>query len=222
METPVFPRARHARLTVRELPDETLVYDQERHKGHCLNATAALVWRHCDGKTSLDELARRVARELRLGRGREAAAAELVGLALEQLGRRHLLDEAPAPLPEARRLSRRDALKKLALAAVLPLVMTVATRTAAESLSGMDPPEDPPPNTSTPPITVQVPVGIQVGGSGNTSPPPAPAPKQTPAPPPAPCRTQGQSCLAAASGQQGTCCQGSKCNGVAQGAGVCG
>jgi hypothetical protein len=46
----MFPRARAENLTVRVLGDETLVYDQERHKAHCLNATAALVWRHCNGK----------------------------------------------------------------------------------------------------------------------------------------------------------------------------
>jgi hypothetical protein len=220
METPVFPRARKDRLTVRELPDETLVYDQERHKGHCLNATASLVWRHCDGQTSVDELARLVARELRMGLRRAGEAVEVVGLALEQLGRRHLLDEAPEPLPGPRRVTRREALKKLALAAALPLVMTVATKTAAESLSGLDASEDPPPPPASPPVEITIPVQVQVGPSGNRS-QPSPPPAKQPPPPPTPCRTRGQSCLAAAEGQQGSCCQGLKCTGVAQGAGIC-
>src|SRR5947209_16684541 len=116
---PVYPRARQDHLTVRELPDETLIYDRLRHKAHCLNATASLVWRHCDGQTSVDALAGLVTRE-RGARG----AAEVVTLALEQLAGRHLLDLAPAPLAAAERQSRRDALKKLAVtAAVLPLVL---------------------------------------------------------------------------------------------------
>jgi hypothetical protein len=43
------PQARTEGLTVRELAEETLVYDKERHKAHCLNRTAACVWKHCDG-----------------------------------------------------------------------------------------------------------------------------------------------------------------------------
>jgi hypothetical protein len=206
MESPVFPRARKDGLTVRELPDETLVYDRERHRGHCLNAAAALVWRHCDGKTSVAELADIVARKLAVG-----DAAEVVGLALERLGRRHLLAGAPQPWPQGIRVSRREVLRKLALAAALPFVMTVATKTAAQSLSEALGPSDPPPPS--PPVVVQVPVTIT-----QTAPQPA---KQTP-PPPTPCRTRGQSCLAPVSGQQGTCCAGLRCNGVAQGAGVCG
>jgi hypothetical protein len=193
-----FPRARQADLTVRELPEETLVYDQLRHRAHCLNATASLIWRHCDGRTSPHQLAALVAD--RLG---SAASGAVVALALEQLGRRHLLEEAPPPLARADRMDRRDALKKVALLAVLPLVMTVATRTAAQSLSdGGGGSSDPPPKSSP---TVQVNVGVTV------------IQQQAP-----PCRTKGQSCLASASGQQGTCCGGLHCNGVSQGAGVCG
>ena len=46
------PRMREQGLITDELPDEILVYDLDRHKAHCLNRTAALVWRQCDGKTS--------------------------------------------------------------------------------------------------------------------------------------------------------------------------
>jgi Coenzyme PQQ synthesis protein D (PqqD) len=197
----VLPRARKDRLTVRHLPEETLVYDQDRHKGHCLNATTTLLWRHCDGKTSVEELARIVAEELGIGQG-----AHVVGLALEQLGRRHLLDESPDPLPPDDRVSRRESLKKLALAAgTLPLILTVATKTAAQSSSAD-------PQTTHDPI--QLNVGVTVQGGSNQPSRPGVAPQ--------PCRTRGQSCVAAASGQQGTCCAGLVCTGVAQNAGVCG
>jgi hypothetical protein len=202
----MLPRARREHLTVHELPDETLVYDRERHKGHCLNAMTALIWGNCDGKTSVDDLVRIVARDTGID-----PAAELVSLALEQLGRRNLLEESPPPLSPAERISRRVALKKLAVAAaVLPLIMSVATKTAAQSLSGGD--SDPPPSPPPPPavnVNVSANVNVNVGSPGNRQSQP-------------PCRSKGQSCVASASGQQGTCCGGLLCNGVSQNAGVCG
>ncbi len=125
------PRSRTEKLTVRELPDETLVYDLLRHKSHCLNRTAALVWRHCDGRTTLAELAAILHRELNL-----PADPHIIRLALEQLGRRHLLEEPVAPLSPQARTTRRDALKKIAVAAAaLPVVMTLTARTARASAS---------------------------------------------------------------------------------------
>ena len=46
------PRARRDGLVIRELNGELLVYDLERHRAHCLNPTAALVFKQCDGRTS--------------------------------------------------------------------------------------------------------------------------------------------------------------------------
>jgi hypothetical protein len=193
----VFPRARHDDLTVRELPDETLVYDRRRHKAHCLNVTAALVWSRCDGRTSVADLAQIVTRELGV-----ADAVGVVTLALEQLGNRHLLDEAPERLRSEARLSRRDALRKLAAAAVvLPLVLTVTPRLAAQTMSG----------SSSAHVAIEPTIEVLAQTAA-----------QRQKTPPTPCRTRGQSCVAAASGQQGTCCPGLRCNGVAQNAGVCG
>jgi Coenzyme PQQ synthesis protein D (PqqD) len=130
------PRARQDRLTIRELPDETLVFDHQRNKAHCLNRTVALVWRHCDGQRDVAELTRKL-HEMHHVSADEA----LVGLALEQLGSRQLLEQPVEPLAGPARLSRRDVLKKLALAAVaMPLVMTITAPNAraAGLLSGMD------------------------------------------------------------------------------------
>ncbi|MDQ5844969.1 MAG: PqqD family protein, partial [Acidobacteriota bacterium] len=52
------PLARQSSLIVKELEDETLVYDQETDQAHCLNETAALVWKNCDGRNSVNEIAR--------------------------------------------------------------------------------------------------------------------------------------------------------------------
>lgn len=128
----MFPKARQTDLSIRSLPDETLIYDLVRAKAHCLNRTAALVWQHCDGGTSHAQLARIVREQL----GVEKADA-VVRLALEQLSRRNLLEQPIAPLAGAARISRRRVLKKLALAAViLPLVITISGQAPAVNASG--------------------------------------------------------------------------------------
>ncbi len=100
------PRARKEGLLVEELPDETLVYDLKRDKAHCLNPTAALVWQHCDGQTTVAELA------ALLEKGLEIPANDvLVWMALERLRRAHLLTEpVRLPAPQAR-YSRRQAMR---------------------------------------------------------------------------------------------------------------
>ena len=53
----VLPRARNRELIIREMPDEVLVYDMDRQKAHCLNHTSAFIWKHCDGKRTVKEMA---------------------------------------------------------------------------------------------------------------------------------------------------------------------
>src|SRR2546422_8935483 len=60
------PRQRRDGLVVQELPEETLVYDLERHKAHCLEAVAAAVWEACDGHRTVEQIAARAAK--RIGR----------------------------------------------------------------------------------------------------------------------------------------------------------
>lgn len=54
------PQARTDDLVINELSDEVLVYDLQRDKAHCLNAAAASVWKQCDGRTTVAEIARRL------------------------------------------------------------------------------------------------------------------------------------------------------------------
>jgi hypothetical protein len=118
------PQARQDKLTVRQLPDETLVYDHLTKKAHCLNQTAGLVWKHCDGNTTVAELSVMLHRELDV-----PASEALVYLTLEKLARRKLLET----VPDVRR-GRRDMLRKLAVAA-LPFIMTVAAPRANAAAS---------------------------------------------------------------------------------------
>lgn len=129
-----FPRARETGLLTCEVADELLVYDRRRGKAHCLNSTAALVWRRCDGRTSVSE----IARALNRGYG-VALDNELVWFALKQLERAQLIYIPKAQ--ERRRLSekltRRQLIKKAggAAAAGLPVVSSIVTPTAAEAAS---------------------------------------------------------------------------------------
>src|SRR4051794_24438190 len=106
-ETEMHPKAREEGLLVEELADETMVYDQKRHKAHCLNRTAALVWRHCDGQTSVSQLVT-LLRKLEL-----PAEEELVWLALDRLEKAHLLQDRPARPMEG--ISRRQVMRKLGM-----------------------------------------------------------------------------------------------------------
>jgi hypothetical protein len=111
------PRARKARLIVRRLPDETLVYDSETSRAHCLGPVAAAVWRHADGRSSVARIAAVVGKETGMAVG-EAA----VRVALDRLDDARLLDQ---PLPESGR-SRREWLKQAAMVTGLTVVSITA------------------------------------------------------------------------------------------------
>src|ERR1700719_830964 len=102
-------RRREDGLIVREVDGETLVYDRRRHKAHCLNRAAALVWRQCDGTTSVAELAKLLHEHLQI-----PVDEAVVWLALDRLARAHLLAER-VERAEPERFSRRDLARKLGI-----------------------------------------------------------------------------------------------------------
>jgi len=121
------PRTRTENLIVKELDDETLVYDLERDEAHCLNFTAALVWRHCDGATTATQAARQLQRELK-----SPVDTDLVWLAIRQLERFHLV-EGKRQVPA---VSRRKLILKYAPAAfALPLILSIGAPTAVQAAS---------------------------------------------------------------------------------------
>lgn len=125
------PRAREEGLIVEGLGEELLVYDVQAHRSHCLNRAAALVWKACDGRATPGEIARRVGAEL----GAEVAEP-LVWLALEDLGRKGLLGAKPQRPDDPARVSRRELVRRLGVAAVLvPVIATVTAPTAYAAVS---------------------------------------------------------------------------------------
>lgn len=125
------PLARRDGLVVQELPDEVLIYDRDRDKAHCLNQTAALVWKYCDGRTSTSAIARRLERELNV----EAIDEKIVWFALRELSKDHLLEDEVAPPAMLAGMTRREMVRALGVAAVVavPLVTSIVAPTPAQA-----------------------------------------------------------------------------------------
>ncbi len=135
------PRARTTDLVVERLADEVLVYDLVRDRAHTLNLTAAMVWDRCDGTRGSGDIALLVEEE-----SGTPVGAEIVELALERLGRAHLLDEGHAephtePVGAASGATgtrppetRRQALRRMArIGIALPVVLTIVAPTPAQA-----------------------------------------------------------------------------------------
>jgi Coenzyme PQQ synthesis protein D (PqqD) len=126
------PIARKQGLVIQELPDEVLVYDLERDRAHCLNETAAFVWQRCDGRTSTAQIARTLGNQFNC-----EVDEQVVWLALDQLGRNHLLQRQLNSPPTVKGISRRALVRTLGIATVVavPLVTSILTPTAQAATS---------------------------------------------------------------------------------------
>lgn len=119
------PIARKAGLVVQEVPDEVLVYDLESNKAHCLNQSAAMVWRSCDGNNSVADIAKLV--ESQAG---GKVTEDFVWLAIDQLSENNLLEQQIATSFAGQ--SRREAIKKIGLASMVAIPV-IASLVAPQS-----------------------------------------------------------------------------------------
>ena len=124
------PKARKEGLVVQQLDEEVLVYDRQRQTAHCLNPTAAWVWKRCDGKATIGA----VAQALREQTGKPVEE-ELVWLAVEQLAKRHLLEAKVGKGHPTNGMTRREMVKRAGLAAAiaLPAVTSLIAPKAAQA-----------------------------------------------------------------------------------------
>src|ERR1700682_6371927 len=123
------PRARETDLVVHELPDEVLIYDLQRDKAHCLNRTSGFVWKHCDGRNSVEEIVDMLGAEMRT-----KVDECVVWLALNQLASYNLLQEPAAFHVGMPKISRRGLVRTLGAAAIMaPLITSIIAPTAAEA-----------------------------------------------------------------------------------------
>jgi hypothetical protein len=112
------------------------VFDRELRQSYVLNATSALVFQHCDGETTPQQLTELLRRKLNVP---PAEAGQLVRLALDELQTMDLLEPSVAPMPPpAPAYSRREALTSFATAglslALLPMIARVAQAQGGHTL----------------------------------------------------------------------------------------
>ncbi len=132
------PIARKTGLVVQEVPDEVLVYDLESNKAHCLNQSAAMIWRSCDGSNSVADIAKLV--EAQAG---GKVTEDFVWLAIDQLSQNNLLEKEVAVTFAGR--SRREAIKKIGMASMVavPIIASLVapqSALAAASCTCVSPP----------------------------------------------------------------------------------
>jgi len=129
------PKHRRSDIVVQDYEGETLVYDLLTHRALHLNSTVSLVWKSCDGKRDVEEIATVLSRNTG-----SAITPELVRLSLDQLSHEGLLVE----VPEDGFLSgesRREVLKRVGLATMvaLPLIASITVPMAVQAQSACTP-----------------------------------------------------------------------------------
>ena len=118
------PKARQTDILVHHVDGEVVVYDKIRKEAHRLNETVSKVWDLLDGERSVEVMAA----ELGVDRS-------VVELAVDELATAELLDRG-----EALSVSRRSAVRKVAAAAavglMLPAITSIAAPTPTQAQSG--------------------------------------------------------------------------------------
>lgn len=120
------PQVRNENIVVQNLKDEVLIYFFDGNKAVCLNSTSAIVFNHCNGKTTFDEL-----------KNKYKFTDDLIYFTLDKLNENNLLKEYQANNHFAG-LSRRDVIKRIGLGSMitLPVISGIIAPTATHAASG--------------------------------------------------------------------------------------
>ena len=116
-----YPRVRIENIVLQNVANETLVYDIKSNRAHCLNESSALIWKMCDGKTSVSEMAAQLSKQLKA-----VITEEYVSVAVDQLKRENLLDNADEIQSGYKGLSRRDVIRRVGMTSIIALPMISA------------------------------------------------------------------------------------------------
>lgn len=124
------PEARQEGLVIQDMPEEILVYDLDTNKAHCLNQTAAFVWKACNGENTVSDISELFSRQ-----SSDPINEDFVWLAIDQLNEKNLLKSDVKSKFHGE--SRRSVIKKIGLAAVvaLPIVASLAAPTSVLAVS---------------------------------------------------------------------------------------
>ncbi len=111
----MIPIARTENLLVQEIGNEILVYDIQNDSSHTLNPIATRVWHHCDGNTTIEEIANQLSNDLDMASSEDVDMRGLVYLILEDLERANLISRyATVPVSNIS-VTRRLLMKNTAL-----------------------------------------------------------------------------------------------------------
>jgi hypothetical protein len=122
---------RKSGLIIKETDGEILIYDQESNKAHCLNPTAARVWKYCDGETTLANACSSLSRDFET-----PIDEKLVLYAVDQFSKDNLLDkEIEPPVFMIAGMNRRQMVRTLGLSAIVavPLVTSIVAPTPVQA-----------------------------------------------------------------------------------------
>jgi hypothetical protein len=125
------PQARRSGLIIQEVDSEILIYDQDTDKAHCLNQTAAKVWKYCDGETTLADACSALSRDLEI-----TVDGKLIWYAVDQFSKDNLLEKEMAPPAFIIvGMNRRQMVRSLGLAALVavPMVTSIVAPTPAQA-----------------------------------------------------------------------------------------
>jgi len=114
------PAARIVDLVITHSADEVLVYDKLRHEIHHLNQASAAVWRLCDGKRSVAELARDANVDV-----------EITQVAVNKLAEANLLEGNLSSGLMLSSQSRRKLLKRAGMAGAGAAIVSISAPMAA-------------------------------------------------------------------------------------------
>lgn len=124
------PAARFDGLITTASDDELVVYDEAAKHIHHLNQVSSAIWRLCDGRRGVSEIAVATSDALGVGVGEDT-----VRLALRKLDDANLLDGSLSAEVRGTAQSRRSFLKKAAVAASVPTVVSLTAPIAASASS---------------------------------------------------------------------------------------
>jgi hypothetical protein len=128
------PKSKIENIVVQDFENEVLIYDLAINRVFCLNETATMIYRLCDGKKSIGDIAELLSRQMK-----EPITEDFVWLALDGFKRDNLLANSSEIFLNFNGFSRREMIRRAGLAtmAALPLVIGVIAPTAAQAQSDL-------------------------------------------------------------------------------------
>lgn len=145
-------------LVEQELETELMLFDSARNKAFCLNRTAAFVWKNCDGKTSVAEIASRLSERMH-----EPAGEEAVLYALNLLESDGLIESVQQGGSLRKTITRRDLLQKIGVGAI-PMITVLFIHPAKAHASSI--PSSPGAPGTNPPTGLSTGPGSHPHGDG--------------------------------------------------------